>query len=81
LVAIEAHLQALEQSRQENALVMVETLRGVEARIWALEQSQRETNNRLQPLEAQKLRVIVGWVAVTAFLAGLAVGLAVWLFQ
>lgn len=36
---------------------------------------------RVEALEAQRLRIDVVWVAVSAFIAGLGVGLAVWFFQ
>jgi hypothetical protein len=72
--SMEARVQALEQSRQESALLAVENLRNVEARNWSLEHSERSTDNRLQPLEEQQQRVGVVLIALTAFLAGLAVG-------
>lgn len=58
----------------EGAIVVVEALRSVEARLQALEA-------RVQPLEHQRLRVDVIFLVVTGFIAGLVVGLAVWWFQ
>ena len=49
----------------------LETLAPLSARVEALEQAQ----------QAQRLRVDVTIIAVTAFVAGLIVGLAVWWFQ
>jgi hypothetical protein len=62
------------------ASLVIDTLRSVEARLTALEQSQRATDERLQPVEAQRLRIDAVWLVVAAFIAGLIVGLSVWWF-
>jgi hypothetical protein len=80
LRGVEAHLEALERRREENTTATTESMHSVVFRIRALEQSQRGMQNQLQPLESERLRVGVGLLMVLSFLAGLAVGLAVWLF-
>jgi DNA-binding transcriptional MerR regulator len=67
---------ALQEASSEvtGALVVVEALRSMEARMQALEA-------RLQPVEAQHLRFDAVWLVVAAFVAGLIVGLSVWWFQ
>jgi DNA-binding transcriptional MerR regulator len=52
----------------------------LEHRLAALEQNQQATNERLQPIEAQHLRFDAVWLVVSAFIAGLIVGLSVWWF-
>jgi hypothetical protein len=51
------------------------------ARIEDLEHSYRATWRRLESIEAHHLRIDVVVIAATAFIAGLVVGLAVWIFQ
>jgi hypothetical protein len=80
LRSVEAHLQALEKRREENTTAATESIHSVVFRIRALEQSQRGMQNQLQPLESERLRVGVGLLMALSFLAGLAVGLAVYLF-
>lgn len=66
------------QDAPGTALQVVQPLIDEQRRVAALVASLEE---KIKPLDNQRLRVDVVWIAVTAFLAGLAVGLAVWLFQ
>jgi hypothetical protein len=45
-----------------------------------LEQRQQITDARLLPIETQRLRIDVTFIAIAAFVAGLIIGLAVWWF-
>jgi DNA-binding transcriptional MerR regulator len=76
-----AALQEAPQQALVPASLVIDTLRSIEARLTALEQSQRATDERLQPVEAQRLRFDAVWLVVAAFIAGLIVGLSVWWFQ
>lgn len=82
---LEDRLQALEQAQQAIAPAMLGVAEVIERtvsqmRADLMNELRAEMEQQIQPIAAQRLRVDVVWVAVSALIAGLIVGLSVWWF-